>query len=213
MRKGLEGGKGATWSQPGGQGQCAGRPGPPHGLSLLSPPLPVSPSAKQCSHLWVCPLQTSLLYPNQNPTVSLQQALVLVTSAAPQATQALRGMNEPGKEGTPISHLHKGESLSLSPAPVPRQSQPPAAPLPRQPTLLSQQGTLHSPQEGPFHHKPSNPIQILPDRRKLCVAGASSPKAPDSWLAPGKSLRSPRGCADGGGSGGWSAAGYPLCAG
>lgn len=72
MGKGPEGGKGAAWSQRGGQSQCPGRPGASHLLGLFSPPLPVSPSATQGAHLWVCPLQTSLLHPSQDPTLSLQ---------------------------------------------------------------------------------------------------------------------------------------------
>lgn len=55
------------------------------------------------------------------------------------------------------------------------------------------------------HPIPSRPFQTDPS--------CAWPKAPDSWLAPGRSLRSPRGGADRGGSGGWSAAGSPLCAG
>lgn len=102
----------------------------------------------------------------------------------------------PGKEGTPISHLHRGKSLSLPPAPVLRQSQPPAGPFPRKPTLLYPQGTPASPQEGPLS---SQTIQSHPDPSRQEICGSP-------WEG---ALCRTKGCAEGGGSRSRAAAGYP----
>lgn len=140
------------------KGQCPGRPSPPHQHGSFPPPIPVSHSAKQGTHLQVGPPQTPPPeYPRQGINVLIQDPtfrsyskhLFWQHKQASLTTQW--GMNEPCSH--PWKGLQAKKPLTL---PLPLSS--------KRPGLLSSgscpypQGTPHSPQKRPFITNCPDPI-------------------------------------------------------